>query len=127
MQSHARSRLVKFWFGPDNSVHYEVSIHERAAQLEIGLHFEASPERNRSIYKELDRCILEIQSQLGSTVWLEEWDRGWARLYETQHLWPLDDARANEVAERLCDFIRVVQPVYEQILDKLGLAFQRSM
>ena len=85
----------------------------------MGLHMESEANVNRTIYRELDRCLLEIQAQLGTSMWLEEWDRGWARLYETQPLSPLDAARVEEVAARLCEIIQVLQPVYESILDEL--------
>gem|GEM_PF-636697 len=113
--SHARSRLAKFWFGHDDSIHYEIWLHERTSQLEIGLHLESSPAVNRAIFKRLDSCLLEIQSELGQSFWLEEWDRGWARLYETQPLWPLDESRVDEVASRLRQVIGVIQPIYEAI------------
>lgn len=58
--SHARSRLAKFWFGHDDSIHYEIWLHERTSQLEIGLHLESSPSVNQAIYKRLDGCLLEI-------------------------------------------------------------------
>jgi hypothetical protein len=112
---HARSRLAKFWFGRDDSIHYEIWLHERTSQLEIGLHLESSPAVNRAIFKRLDNCLLEIQSELGQSFWLEEWDRGWARLYETQPLWPLDESRVDEVASRLRQVIGVIQPIYEAI------------
>ena len=112
LNTEVRSRLAKFWYGPDPSVHYELWLHENTAQLEIGLHAESAAERNRAIYAALDRCMVEIQSELGASMWLEEWDRGWVRLYETQRLWPLDPSRVEEVASRVCEVMAVVQPIY---------------
>ncbi len=116
---NARSRLVKFWSGSDPSIHYEVWVHEREARLEIGFHLEADEAHNAALYRELDKCLLDIQFQLGSGVWLEPWDKGWARLYETHPLWPLDTTRADDTSERMVVFVRAVQPVYESILDRL--------
>jgi hypothetical protein len=115
LNTEVRSRLAKFWYGDDAAIHYELSLHENTSQLEVGLHAEASAERNRAIYNALDRCLVEIQKELGTSVWLEEWDRGWIRLYETQPLWPLDVPRASEVAARLHEIIAVVQPMYEAL------------
>ncbi|HEX8220850.1 MAG TPA: hypothetical protein VF914_16790, partial [Chloroflexia bacterium] len=67
----ARSRLVQFWSGDNPSVHYEVWVHEREARLEIGFHLEADEAHNASVYRELDRCLLDVQVQLGGSVWLE--------------------------------------------------------
>jgi hypothetical protein len=119
---HMRTRgpLVQFWCGDDASVHYEVWVHEREARLEIGFHLEADEAHNAAVYRELDRCLLDVQFQLGAGVWLEPWDKGWARLYETQPLWPLDTVRAEETAERMVAFVSAVQPVYESILERLG-------
>ncbi len=115
LKSEARSRLAKFWYGSDASIHYELALHESASQLEIGLHAESTPDRNRAFYTAFDRCMMEIQRELGPQMWLEEWDRGWARLYETEPLWPLDTVRALSVAERLVEVISVIQPIYEAV------------
>lgn len=114
----ARSRLVKFWRGAP-AIHYEVWVHERESRLEIGFHLEAEEAFNAALYRELDRCLLDVQFQLGGGVWLERWDHGWARLYETQPLWPLDEARVQETVERLVQFIGAVEPIYEAILARL--------
>jgi hypothetical protein len=115
VRAQPRGRLVKFWFGGDPSIHYEVWIHERAAKLELGPHFESSPDVNAALYRLFDGALLEIRAQLGDTLWLEEWDRGWTRIYETQPLWPLDNARAHAVAARMCELIGVLQPIYEEL------------
>lgn len=119
LNTEVRSRLAKFWYGPDGSVHFELWLHDNTAQLEIGFHSEASAERNRALYVALDKCLMEIQKELGTSIWLEEWDRGWIRLYETQRLWPLDDVRVEEVAGRLSEVIRAIQPIYEAIAPSL--------
>ena len=113
LQSYLRSRILQFWFGESRQVHYEVWIHERTMQLEIGLHFEASPARNRDLYLRFDRELLAIQAHLGTSMWLEEWDRGWARIYETHPLWPLDSVRVEEIANRLSEIISALQPLLD--------------
>lgn len=118
LNSEARWRLAKFWYGPDPSIHYELSLHENSSQLEIGLHAEATPERNRAFYAAFDRCMVEIQKELGPRMWLEEWDRGWVRLYETEPLWPLDTSRVSSVAERLVEVISTIQPIYLAIFER---------
>src|SRR5215212_2899204 len=65
LNMEVRSRLAKFWYGPDPSVHYELWLHENTTQLEIGLHAESSAERNRALYVALDKCLMEIQRELG--------------------------------------------------------------
>jgi hypothetical protein len=119
INTFARSRLAQFWFGPYASIHYEVWVHDRTAQLEIGLHCEATPDYNRALFVEFDRCMVEIQSNLGPQFWLEEWDRGWIRLYETHPLWPLDKYRVEEVATRLGEIIDALQPILERLLGRM--------
>jgi hypothetical protein len=119
LNCHTRYRLAKFWYGRDDSIHFELWVHERTSQLELGLHFEAAPDRNRELYTRFDRCMLEIQARLGGSVWLEEWDKGWVRLYETQPLWPLDDARVASVAERLYEMLSVLQPMCDAFIEEL--------
>src|SRR3954464_10486941 len=61
MNHQLRGRLAKFWYGPDGHVHYEIAIHERIGRIEVGLHFESTPDHNRALYKAFDSCMLEIQ------------------------------------------------------------------
>jgi hypothetical protein len=114
-KTEVRSRLAKFWWGRDQAIHYELALHERYMQLELGLHFEASPETNRRLFDAFGPHLLEIQDQLGDSVWLEEWDRGWTRIYETHALMPLDDERTFSVAARLCELMDCLQPLLEAI------------
>jgi hypothetical protein len=112
---HTRSRLAQFWWGPVAAIHYEIATHDRAFQLELGLHFEASAATNGELLKALSPHLLEIQEALGDSIWLEEWDRGWTRIYETQPLYPLDDARIISVALRLVEIMDYLQPLLEAI------------
>ena len=113
--TEVRSRLAKFWWGDDRSIHYELAVHERMLQLEMGLHFEAAADTNRRLYQAFGPHLLEIQEELGDSIWLEEWDRGWTRIYETEPLLPLDDERTTSVAARLCELIDCLQPLLEAI------------
>jgi hypothetical protein len=114
-RTEVHSRLAKIWWGEDRAIHYELAIHERMLQLEMGLHFEATAQRNHSLYEAFGSHLLEIQQELGESIWLEEWDRGWTRIYETEPLLPLDDERIMSVAARLCELIDCLQPVLESI------------
>ncbi|MEO6457494.1 MAG: hypothetical protein ABIO92_04360 [Chloroflexia bacterium] len=113
LSTHLRTRLVQFWFGADRAIHYEVWIHERLAQIEIGLHFESRVRRNRELYRRFDGELLSIQAVLGDSIWLEEWERGWSRIYETQLLWPLDSARVITTSDRLAEMIATFQPILD--------------
>jgi hypothetical protein len=112
-RTEVRSRLAKFWWGRSQTIHYELAVHEKTLQLELGLHFEASAEINRQMFQAFGPHLLEIQEELGDSVWLEEWDRGWTRIYETEPLLPIDDERIMSVASRLCQIIDCLQPILE--------------
>lgn len=117
--SAVRGWLAQFWWGDDRTVHYEIAVHDRTLRLELGLHFESTPERNRALLTAFERHIIEVQAALGDTVWVEDWDRGWSRVYETIPLMPLDDARVYAVAGRLCEIMEYLQPMLE-LLDGAG-------
>src|SRR6476646_8121834 len=114
-RGHTRGRLAQFWWGPLAAIHYEVWLHERDLRLELGLHFESSATTNQELYKAFGQHLLEIQYELGESIWVEEWDKGWTRIYETQPLFPMDEARVYAVAGRLCEIIDCLQPILEEL------------
>jgi hypothetical protein len=118
-KTETRGRLAKFWFGHSASIHYEIWLHERTMRLEIGLHCESTADHNSLLYREFDRHMVEIQAELGPAFWLEEWDHGWIRLYETHALRPLDEARVEEIAERAVVIMQALEPIYRAIAARL--------
>jgi hypothetical protein len=115
-QAQPRGGLLKLWYGGDAQIHFEVWVHERTQQLELGFHFEAQPQRNEWLRRQFCARLIELKWDLGNDVEVEPWDRGWARLYETHPLQPLSEARLAAFAARAARFIAVVQPMYEEIL-----------
>ncbi len=95
----------------DPRVHYELWFHWRTGRLEIGLHFERDERTNEALFELFDRHIVAIKAELGESVDLERWDKGWARIYET---WPCERVdrqfRALTV-ERLARLISVLEPI----------------
>src|SRR3954453_11682719 len=118
-QSSHRGRLAKFWYGPHSSIHYEIWLHDRTLQIELGLHCESAPDYNLALYNAFDHCLLEIQAALGTSMWLEEWDHGWTRLYETVPFFPLDADRVDEVTPPIGEIIGTLQPILEEIMSRL--------
>lgn len=115
VKSSVRYQLAQFWWGADRTLHYEIWVHERNLQFELGLHLESTPERNTALYNAFSRHFIEIQGQLGESIWLEEWDKGWCRVYETVPLFPMDEARVYAVAGRLCEIMEYLQPMLETL------------
>lgn len=112
--------LVKIWYGDDPRIHYEVATHERFQLLELGFHCEADAAHNRRIWKQLGFYVLDFKQALGNGVELEEWDKGWIRLYEAHPLYPLDEPRLDDIARRMGQFIAVVHPIYAQVCRALA-------
>jgi hypothetical protein len=113
LRFNVRGHLFQCWRGASGANHYEVWLHVRLDRIELGAHFEGPSADNQSYYDYLDAHLLEIQAQLGPQIWLENWDHGWVRLYETVTMLPLDSIKVEDVAQRLCEIIKVVQPLLE--------------
>jgi hypothetical protein len=118
VQAVARSRLAKFWCRPPDTIHFELWLHERRNLIELGLHFEDKPSLNDRLYTYFAGCLLEIQEELGDAVWVEEWDKGWTRLYEVRPMLPLSEERVADTAARMCDLIRCLQPYLDRFFDE---------
>ncbi len=110
----AGSSLVQFWYG-NRALHYECWLRRRQAVLELGLHFEADPitnERLLGAFRGHQRAI----HGLGPDVRLEEWDRGWARIWESVQLRVLDERVRGDVAARLARYIVTLEPLLREAL-----------
>ncbi len=115
-----RWSLLQVYFASPK-VHYEAWVQRKAGRIEIGLHLECERDESHRWAQALASRALEIQSELGPEVELEEWTRSWTRLHET---WPLTgdltEELAAEVAERLARFIEVLEPIVAE--ERLGVA-----
>ena len=116
IQSSVRSHLAKFWCRPPDNIHYELWLHERRNLIELGLHFEANADLNARLLAYFSGCLLEIQEQLGETIWAEPWDKGWTRLYEVRPMLPLNEERVADTAARMCELIECLQPYLDRFL-----------
>lgn len=100
----------------DPAVHFEAWFHLRISRLELGLHFEKSPRENEALFQAFDQRIVEIKGELGETIELERWEKGWARVYETLPSEKIDDAFRTRVVSRLAQLITVLQPMVEEAI-----------
>ncbi len=107
-----RGRLMKVHFG-DPPFHYEVWHHTGAGRLEIGLHFEASAERNEAAFDFFRARMVEVKAALPRAE-LEPWDRGWSRLYETIVAPRLDRDVLEGAAALTIAYVTALQPMLEQ-------------
>lgn len=108
-----RWSLGQLWTG-NRDLHYEVWHRARLGVVEVGLHFEADPLTNARLLGAFRSREDELRASLGEEPLLEEWDKGWTRIYESH---PLREADlVQRWAERLADYIRVLEPILREEL-----------
>ncbi len=103
--------MVKLWFG-NKDLHYECWLRERLHVIELGLHFESDPLTNGRLLGAFNARSRIISRRL-PTARIEEWDRGWARVWEPVELRTLDEPFGAEIAKLLVRYIRVLEPILE--------------
>lgn len=101
--------LVKIHFG-NQKLHYEANHQARSQTIEIGLHFEADRFTNARLLGAFRVHAKRIERELPGAR-LEEWDKGWTRIWEPVAYQELDAAFQREVAERLARYIKVLEPM----------------
>ena len=104
----------KLWYG-NKSLHYEVWSRERLGTIEVGLHFEADPLTNARLLAAFAANRKAIARRL-SDARIEEWDRGWARIWEPLPHRPPDPGLAIELAERIASYVAVLEPILRREL-----------
>lgn len=110
--------FFQVYYGQERTIHYEVSrpTARSGRMLEIGLHFETrNPALNQRLLEAFFPYILEIRAALGDQVVAETWDRGWAKIYEASLSEALTIDQQTATAERLAQFIAIVQPIYQHL------------
>ena len=107
-QSARQGRVHKVFF-EDRRHHYELWF--RDGGLEIAYHLEGPAEQNEPVVELLRRRLAALRRSLGGDVRLEPFGAGWTHLFE---LWPgvsRDQDEAPEVAARLAEFVRQLEPM----------------
>jgi len=110
------SRLLKLHYDRCE-FYYEAWYHTGAGRLEVGLHFEGTPELNQEAFDYFRPRMVEIKASLPRAE-LEPWDRGWSRLYETLPAPQLDEHVMQSAIERLAAYIITLQPLVTAFLLK---------
>ncbi len=100
--------MLKVWYG-NRALHFEISWRPKLGQIELGLHFEADPLTNARLLGAMRERSALIERRLGVAARLEEWDRGWTRIWEQL---PSDgDDVVGAVAPRLAAYITTLEPL----------------
>ena len=104
----------KLWYG-NKALHYEIWPREKLGTIEIGLHFEADPLTNARLLAAFTANAKAIRHALAGAR-IEEWDRGWARVWEPlPHRRP-DADLASELAERIAGYVTALEPILRREL-----------
>jgi hypothetical protein len=106
----ATSWMAKAWFG-NRAIHYELWVRYTAKVIELGLHFEADALTNARLYGAFRARAREVKRGLGADARIEEWDKGWARVWEPFPLHEMDQRYADRIRNRFVDYVRVLEPI----------------
>jgi hypothetical protein len=105
-----RFSLLQLWYG-NRDIHFEAWVRSRERVLELGLHFEADPLTNARLLAAFQAHAPAIHKTLGDGVRIEEWDKGWSRVWEPVPLATLDADFLGRVAARLAAYIVALEPI----------------
>ena len=109
-QWHANNWQAKAWFG-NKALHYEIWVRHHVKVVEVGLHFEADALTNARLLGAFRSRAKDVKRGLGAAARIEEWDKGWARVWEPFALEKLEPAYAERIRMRFVDYVRVLEPI----------------
>ena len=107
----ATGHMAKLWAG-NKQLHFECGIYLHRKVIELGLHFESDPMTNARLLGAFRGHEKAIARKL-PTARIEEWDKGWVRIWESVPLQRLDDPFAARLTKTLVRYIRVLEPILE--------------
>jgi hypothetical protein len=98
-------------------LHYEAwNLGERRSGLELGLHFESpNPAENARLLIGFQARLFEVKAELGESIEAEQWDKGWAKVYEVIPLEPFTADYLDRAAARLAQIMSVLQPIFADV------------
>ena len=108
------SFLAKLWFG-NHALHYEISPRERVGTIEIGLHFEADPLTNARLLAAFVANARAVRRALPNAR-MEQWDKGWCRVWEPLPYRTPDAELAKELADRIAAYVTALEPILRREL-----------
>lgn len=103
------SYLMKIYYG-NRDLHYEATVRARLRTVEIGLHFEADDLTNARLLGAFRTHQRAIRRALPDAR-IEEWDKGWTRIWEPVAYETLDTVLRDDLAKRLAVYITTLEPI----------------
>lgn len=105
----ARWGLVKIVYG-NRDLHYEAWHRGKQRTIEVGLHFEADQLTNARLLGAFRIHERRVRPALPDAR-LEEWDRGWTRIWQPVPYKTLDAALQERLAAVLARYIATLEPI----------------
>lgn len=109
-QWNAINWQAKAWFG-NKALHYEIWVRYRVKIVELGLHFEADALTNARLLGAFRSRAKDVRRELGKDARIEEWDKGWSRIWEPFSLEKLEPEFTARIQRRFVDYVRVLEPI----------------
>ena len=109
-QWNAINWQAKAWFG-NKALHYEIWVRYHVKIVELGLHFEADALTNARLLGAFRSRAKDVKRGLGTDARIEEWDKGWTRVWEPFSLEKLEPAFSERIQTRFVDYVRVLEPI----------------
>src|SRR5437588_6117674 len=101
-------RVFKLWY-EDRRQHFELWF--RDGGLEVAFHLEGRPEDDEPVLRAMRSRLPSIRKRLGGDIRLEPFGRDWFHLYEHWRGASRQAGLDAEAAERLAEFIRLLEPL----------------
>ena len=105
----------KLWYG-NKALHYEIWVRYHVKVVELGLHFEADPLTNARLLGAFRSRAKDVKRGLGADARIEEWDKGWTRVWEPLPHRKPDDGLATELAGRIAAYVTSLEPILRREL-----------
>lgn len=109
LQRRVMWTILQFYF-EDPRIHFELQPQPSRGQIEVGLHFEGTPEQNEWWAARVAAHACEVHAALGPEWELEEWTRSWRRLHRVYRFDRLTGQLGREVAEEWARFMTLAWP-----------------
>lgn len=102
--------ILQLHFG-DPDVHFELQPQPSRGLVELGLHFEGTPEANDLWAGYIAECATDLIGPLGPDWELEAWTPSWRRLHRTFAFSQLTTELADEVSRELARALTLLHPL----------------
>ncbi len=101
--------IVQLYYG-NRDLHYELWHRAKLHTVEIALHFEADELTNARLLGAFRTHQRAIHRKLPNARF-EEWDKGWARIWEPVEAPTLDEDLRDRIAAAMAGYITTLEPI----------------